>query len=197
MRLSFYSKLKPIFTTGLVVALTTIGSVCSADESVKTNATQPFYNLSYNTLEGKKISFSDFKGKPVLIVNTASGCGFTPQLKDLEALYQKYAPKGLIIIAVPSNDFKQEKATSEEILSFAKKEYQVTFPFLEKQKITGDDKSELFKFLVSQKKNLIFTEVKWNFEKFLINKNGEVIERWSSMTKPSSESFIKKIESVL
>jgi glutathione peroxidase len=82
-------------------------------------------------------------------------------------------------------------------LSFAKKEYQVTFPFLEKQKIIGDDKSELFKFLVSQKKNLIFTEVKWNFEKFLINKNGEVVERWSSMTKPSSEAFIKRIESVL
>jgi glutathione peroxidase len=156
-----------------------------------------FYSQNLNTLEGKKYSFTDLKGKAVLIVNTASQCGFTPQLQDLETINKKYAPRGLVILAIPSNDFKQESGSSQEILNFAKKEFKTTFTFLEKQKITGENKSNLFRYLTSQKKNALFTEVQWNFEKFLIDKNGKVVERWSSITKPTSESLTQKIEDVL
>lgn len=157
----------------------------------------PFYEFNLTTLEGKKYPFSQLKNKPVLIVNTASECGFTPQLKDLEILQQKYSKKGLVILAVPSNDFKQEKATAEEILSVAQKDYKTTFQFLEKQTITGKDKSPLYQFLLSKNPSPLFPEIRWNFEKFLVDKSGAVVDRWSSLTKPTSDEIQKKIEAAL
>lgn len=156
-----------------------------------------FFELSANTISGKKVHFSTYRGKVVLVVNTASQCGFTPQLKDLEALYKKYADRGFIVLAFPSNDFKQEKSANEEVQKFAEKEYGITFPLFEKAPVTGNDQQPVYQFLTTQKPGLLFKDVAWNFEKFLINRRGDVIERWSSITKPSSDSVIKKIEKAL
>lgn len=156
-----------------------------------------FFELSAQSLDGKKINFSTYRGKVVLVVNTASQCGFTPQLKDLETIYKKYAPQGFVILGFPSNDFKQEKFDSSQIQKFAEKEYGVTFPFFEKAPVTGIEKQPVYQFLTDQKSGMIFKEVSWNFEKFLINRQGKVIERWSSLTSPSSDGLKKALEKAL
>ncbi|WII70976.1 glutathione peroxidase [Bdellovibrio sp. 22V] len=156
-----------------------------------------FFELSATTLQGKKVNFSTYRGKVVLVVNTASQCGFAPQLSELEDLYKKYASRGFIVLAFPSNDFKQEKGDAAEVQSFAEKKYGVTFPFFEKAPVKGDDKQPVYQFLTEQKPGILFKDVSWNFEKFLINRRGEVIDRWSSITKPSSNSITKTIERAL
>ncbi|QDK45570.1 glutathione peroxidase [Bdellovibrio sp. ZAP7] len=156
-----------------------------------------FYELSANDISGKKVNFSTYRGKVVLVVNTASQCGFTPQLKDLEMLYKKYADRGFVVLAFPSNDFKQEKGDNTEVQSFAKKEYGCTFPFFDKAPVTGKDKQPVYQFLTEQKPGLIFKDVSWNFEKFLVNRKGQVIDRWTSITKPSSDKIVEAIEKAL
>jgi glutathione peroxidase len=156
-----------------------------------------FHELSAKDVNGKNIHFSTYRGKVVLVVNTASQCGFTPQLKDLESLHKKYASQGFIVLAFPSNDFKQEKNEGIEIKNFASKEYGTTFPFFEKSPVSGKDKQPVYQFLTEQRPGLIFKDVSWNFEKFLINRSGNVVERWTSMTKPTAESIIKAIEKEL
>lgn len=172
-------------------------SLILAASSSSAEAPKNFFELSANTISGKKVNFSTYRGKVVLVVNTASQCGFTPQLKDLESLYKKYADRGFIVLAFPSNDFKQEKAANEEVRQFAEKEYGITFPLFEKAPVTGKDQQPVYQFLTTQKPGLLFKDVAWNFEKFLINRRGEVVERWSSITKPSSDSMVKKIETAL
>ncbi|WP_413287449.1 glutathione peroxidase [Bdellovibrio sp. HCB337] len=161
------------------------------------SSTHNFFEFSANDIRGKKVHFSQYRGKVVLVVNTASECGYTPQLKDLEALYKKYSAKGFTVLAFPSNDFKQEKATNDEVLSVAQKEYGVTFPIFDKGAVTGKEKQPVYKFMIEQKPGMIFKDVRWNFEKFLINRQGQVVDRWSSMTSPSSKSVIEKIEKAL
>lgn len=156
-----------------------------------------FFELSATTLQGKKMNFSTYRGKVVLVVNTASQCGFTPQLKGLEELYKKYADRGFIVLGFPSNDFKQEKGDNSEVQKFAEKEYGVTFPLFDKAPVTGKDKQPVYQFLTEKKPGLIFKDVSWNFEKFLINRRGEVVERWSSITKPTSDAIVKDIEKAL
>ena len=159
--------------------------------------TTNFFELSATDIGGKKINFSTYRGKVVLVVNTASQCGFTPQLKELEEMYKKYAGRGFVVLAFPSNDFKQEQGDNAQVKSYAQKEYGTTFPFFDKGAVTGPQKQEVYKFLTENKPGVLFKDVSWNFEKFLINRKGEVIERWSSITKPSSSSVTKKIEKAL
>lgn len=161
------------------------------------SSTKSFFDLTAQDIHGKKVHFTQYRGNVVLVVNTASRCGFTPQLKDLEGLYKKYSPKGFTVLAFPSNDFKQEKGSNNEVLHFAQKEYGVTFPIFDKGPVTGTDKQEVFKFLTEQKSGLLFKEVHWNFEKFLVNRQGQVIERWGSMTSPTSKSVLNTIEKAL
>ncbi|UOF02068.1 glutathione peroxidase [Bdellovibrio reynosensis] len=156
-----------------------------------------FFELSANSLTGKKINFSTYRGKVVLVVNTASQCGFTPQLKGLEEMYKKYASRGFIVLGFPSNDFKQEKGDNTEVQKFAEKEFGVTFPLFDKLPVSGKDKQPVYQFLTEKKPGLLFKDVSWNFEKFLVNRKGEVIERWSSITKPSSSSIINAVEKAL
>jgi glutathione peroxidase len=170
--------------------------ICSAAHSSPAQ-TQNFFNFSANDISGKKIHFSQYRGKVVLVVNTASQCGFTPQLKDLEDIFKKYSARGFTILAFPSNDFKQEKDDNNEVLKFAQKEYGVTFPVFDKGVVTGKDKQLVFQFMIDQKPGLLFKEIRWNFEKFLINRQGKVVERWNSMTSPASSSVIEKIEKSL
>lgn len=182
----------------LLVTLTSL--VCFAqDQTNKTSSEKvgSFYELSAKDIGGKLVNFSTYRGKVVLVVNTASQCGFTPQLKDLEALYKKYANRGFVVLAFPSNDFKQEKGDNTEVQSFAKKEYGCTFPFFDKAPVTGKDKQPIYQFLTEQKPGLIFKDVSWNFEKFLVDRKGQVIERWTSITKPSSDKVVEAIEKAL
>lgn len=156
-----------------------------------------FYELSPLDKANQPYPFSELKGKVVLIVNVASKCGFTPQYKELEELYKKYGEKGLVILGFPCNQFAgQEPGNSEEIASFCSLNYGVTFPVLKKIDVNGDKTDPVYQYLKGEKSGLLgLNRIKWNFEKFLIDKNGKVVERYSSLTKP--KSLEPKIEELL
>jgi glutathione peroxidase len=147
-----------------------------------------FYELAPADKEGNPFPFKDLEGKVVLIVNVASKCGFTPQYTELEEIYKKYKDEGLVVIGFPSNNFgRQEPGTDEEIQSFCKLNYGVTFPVLKKIEVNGSAADPVYNYLKNEKPGLLgFKAIKWNFEKFLVDKNGKVIERFSSLTKPKS-----------
>lgn len=156
-----------------------------------------FFDLSATDIKGKTIHFSQYRGKVVLVVNTASQCGFTPQLKELEILQQKYKDQGFIVLAFPSNDFKQDPESNEKVLDYAKTNYSTTFPFFDKAHVKGPKKQAVYSYLIKAKPGLILSEVSWNFEKFLIDRKGNAIERWTSLTSPTSSTITKKIEKAL
>lgn len=155
------------------------------------------YDFSAGNMLGNEVSLSDFKGKVLLIVNTASKCGFTPQFAGLEALYQKYKDKGLEILGFPCNQFgNQDPGSNEEIKRFCEVNYGVTFPMFEKVDVNGDSAHPLFKFLKKQARGFIGTEaIKWNFTKFLVDRNGKVIDRYAPTDTP--EKFAKDIAELL
>ncbi|GEQ67649.1 hypothetical protein JCM33374_g1314 [Metschnikowia sp. JCM 33374] len=146
-----------------------------------------FYDLKTKDYKGTEFPFEDLKGKVVLIVNTASKCKLTPQYKELEELNKKYAGKDVQILGFPCNQFaNQEPAGNVEIITFCSRNYGVTFPVLGKVKVNGVKADPVYKYLKNQKPGIFgLKAVKWNFEKFLINKQGEVVERYSCLTKPS------------
>ncbi len=159
----------------------------------------PVLNFKMQGLDGKTVDLAQFQGKVVLLVNVASECGFTPQYKPLQALYQKYGKDGLVIVGVPSNDFgKQEPGSNAEIAAFCKKEYGVTFPMLAKVTVKGEGQTPLYKFLTSKDTNPKFAgPIRWNFEKFLIGRNGEVVARFASDVDPASEEFERALRNEL
>lgn len=152
---------------------------------------QGFYDFKVRTLEGEEFSFSTLKGKKVMIVNTASKCGYTPQYKDLEELYEKYQGE-LVIIGFPANNFaNQEPGTASEIRQFCSQNYGVTFPMMEKISVKGDDIHPLYSWLTSKEKNGVMdSEVKWNFQKYLIDENGKLVDVLYSKEKPGSEKVL-------
>ncbi|KAJ3369402.1 peroxiredoxin hyr1 [Allomyces arbusculus] len=156
-----------------------------------------FYSLSSLDAKKNEFAFEQLKGKVVLIVNVASKCGFTPQYDGLEKLYQTHKDQGLVILGFPSNQFgSQEPGTEEEITSFCRLNYGVTFPIMAKTDVNGDQEHPVYHWLKSQKSGLLgLTRIKWNFEKFLINKEGHVVHRYSSLTKP--EDIEKDIVALL
>ncbi|CAL9736892.1 glutathione peroxidase-like peroxiredoxin Hyr1p [Monosporozyma servazzii] len=147
-----------------------------------------FYSLSPKDKAGNPYPFKDLEGKVVLIVNTASKCGFTPQYEGLEELYKKYKDQGLVILGFPCNQFgNQEPGSQDDIQEFCKLNYGVSFPIMQKIDVNGKNEDPVYEYLKSQKSGALgLTRIKWNFEKFLIDKNGKVVERYSSLTKPSS-----------
>jgi len=149
------------------------------------------YDVSAVTISGDTISMAEYKGKPLLIVNTASKCGFTPQFEGLEELHKAYADSGLVVLGFPCNQFmSQDPGSSEEIYSFCTKNYGVSFQMFEKIKVNGTDEHQLYTFLKSQQAG----KIKWNFTKFLVDKNGVVVKRYGSSIKPSEiEADIKAL----
>ncbi|CEH19454.1 glutathione peroxidase [Ceraceosorus bombacis] len=147
-----------------------------------------FYDLKAERPKGDALDFNELKGKVVLIVNTASKCGFTPQFEELEDLNKKYKDQGLRIIGFPCNQFaNQDPADDEGIGAFCVKNYGVSFDIMAKSDVNGANTNEVFKYLKSEKSGLLGTQgIKWNFTKFLINKEGKVVERYSPTAKPSS-----------
>lgn len=155
-----------------------------------------FYNLTVKTIKNQDWNLSTLKGKVVLVVNVASKCGFTKQYAGLESIYQKYHDKGFEIIGAPCNQFNnQEPGDSEEIEKFCKLKYDVSFPLLQKLDVNGQNEAPLYKFLKESKSGIFgFKPVKWNFEKFLIDKEGNVFQRYSSITEPKAiEDDIEKL----
>lgn len=156
------------------------------------------YDFSVNTLEGEQIDLSKFRGQVMLIVNTASRCGFTPQYKELEELYEQYRDKGFVILGFPSNDFSnQEPGTNDEIRAFCTHKFGVTFPLMCKEPVTGENKQPVFEFLTEDTPEEFQGEVGWNFEKFLIDRKGNVRARYSSFTNPMSSRLRDELDELL
>jgi glutathione peroxidase len=159
-----------------------------------TQLSPSIYDFSVTSIEGQAVNLSTYKDKILLIVNTASQCGFTPQYQGLQALYDKYASKGLVVLGFPCNQFgQQEPGSASEIQSFCETRFGVTFPLFGKVDVNGKDAHPLFQYLTKAAPGFLGTEtIKWNFTKFLVDRNGKVIERYASMAKP--EDIDKAIE---
>lgn len=156
-------------------------------------------DFTLRDIDGNEVALSKFKGKVVLLVNVASKCGLTPQYEQLQQLYDDYAGKGLAILAFPANNFgAQEPGTNEEIKSFCKTKFRIGFDLFEKISVKGDDTHELYRFLTSKEKNeKLGGEVKWNFTKFLVGRDGKLIERFEPKVKPDDAKVTKAIRDAL
>lgn len=157
------------------------------------------YDYTLNSIDGKPTSLGSFKGQVVLLVNVASRCGYTPQYTGLESLYEKYKDQGLVIVGVPANNFMgQEPGTNEEIKTFCHSKYNVTFPMMSKVSVKGDDTTPLYKFLTDKGTNPEFAgDIKWNFTKFLVGRDGTVIARFEPAVKPDDPAVVAAIEKAL
>ena len=163
--------------------------------SASANYEKIFYDLNIESISGEIINFGDFKDKVVLVVNTASYCGFTKQYEDLQDLWDKYNKKGLIVLGVPSNSFNQEKKKNSEVKEFCEVNFNITFPLSAITEVKGNNAHELFKWAKSNHGSSAVP--KWNFHKILINKEGKIEDTYSSFTKPLSNKIVNKIESIL
>ena len=160
----------------LFIAIAAVSVAAGDDKPKDSTSVPPVLNFTMNSLDGKPVELSKYRGKVVLMVNVASQCGYTPQYKQLQALHEKYADKGLAILGFPANDFgQQEPGTDKDIAEFCEKNYGVEFDMFSKVVVTGDKKCALYEFLTAEKTDPKHAgEVKWNFEKFLISRNGEI-----------------------
>ncbi len=163
--------------------------------SVGMFAQQNFYDFKVKTLDGEEFDFSQLKGKKVMIVNTASKCGFTPQYEQLEKIYKEYEGDNFVIIGFPANNFMhQEPGSDKEIKEFCSLNYGVTFPMMSKISVKGSDMHPLYKWLTSKSLNGVMdSKVKWNFQKYLINEKGELEKVFYSSTKPDSPEILEWI----
>ncbi len=163
--------------------------------SATANNQKSFYDLEIESINGEIIKLKDYRYKVILIVNTASYCGFTKQYEDLQELWDKYKSKGLIVLGVPSDSFNQEKKTDSEVKEFCEVNFEINFPLTTITEVKGSDAHEIFKWAENNfGKSAI---PKWNFHKILINKKGNVEETYASFTKPTSKKIINKIEEIL
>jgi glutathione peroxidase len=153
------------------------------------------YDFTVAKSNGEESSLEEYKGKVLLIVNTASKCGFTPQFEELQGMYEEYQEDGLVVLGFPSDQFmNQEFGEQDKIIEFCQTNYGVSFPMFKKTDVKGKDAHPLFKFLTKEKKGLLLSDIKWNFTKFLVDKNGEVYERYSPQTSPRKlENDIKML----
>lgn len=158
---------------------------------------QNIYQFKVTDLYGNPFDFSTLKGKKIMIVNTASECGLTPQYRDLEAIYEKYKDQNFVIVGFPANNFgAQEPGSDSEIATFCKKNYGVTFPMMSKISVKGNDMHDVYQFLTKKSRNgLLDSEVSWNFQKYLIDENGELVKVIPPQTLPTDREIILWIES--
>lgn len=155
-----------------------------------------FHDFVVKDINGFEYKFSQFRGKKVLVVNTASKCGLTPQYKDLEALYRKYREHGLVVVGFPSNDFAgQEPGSNKEIATFCSEKYDVTFPMMSKSSVKGDEKNQVYRWLTSKSENGVEdSKVAWNFQKYMIDEQGNLVGHVPPRKKPGSRVIIEWIE---
>jgi glutathione peroxidase len=161
-------------------------------------AASSIYDFTLPLLNGKDAPLASYKGKVVLVVNVASRCGFTPQYSALESIYEKYKDQGFVIIGFPANNFAgQEPGTNEEIAKFCTGKYNVTFPVYGKISVKGDDQAPLYSYLTKEANASVAGDIKWNFTKFLVDRNGNVVERFEPATTPDSPEVVAAIEAQL
>jgi glutathione peroxidase len=173
--------------------------LCAAAVAMMAANETSIYDFTMKSIDGQQVSLGSFKGKVVLLVNVASKCGFTPQYSALESVYEKYKDRGLVIVGVPANNFaQQEPGTDAEIKTFCTNKYNVTFPMMSKVSVLGDDKTPLYVFLTSDSTDPKFAgDIKWNFTKFLFDKNGNPVARFEPPVKPDSPEMTAAIEKAL
>lgn len=173
----------------LLLSLTTLGTG---------NMSNSIYDFTMKDIDGKAVNLEQYKGKVVMIVNVASKCGYTPQYEGLQEIYETYKSKDFVILGFPANNFKgQEPGSNEEIKEFCTLEYGVEFPMFSKVSVLGDDQDELFDFLTHQGNPDFTGDISWNFEKFLINKEGKLIRRFKSKVKPESKDITLAIDQAI
>jgi glutathione peroxidase len=161
-------------------------------------AASGIYSFTLNSIDGKPAPLADYKGKVVLLVNVASQCGYTPQYTALESIYEKYKDQGFVILGFPANNFgAQEPGTNEEIKTFCTRKYSVTFPMYSKISVKGADQAPLYTYLTKDTGAGISGEIKWNFTKFLVDRNGNVIQRFEPAVTPDSKDVTGAIEKQL
>jgi glutathione peroxidase len=182
-----------LLLASLSLALTAGVGAATATATAKEDRPMSLHELTANTLAGKPQPLAAYKGKVVLVVNVASECGFTPQYAGLEKLFEEYAPKGLVVLGFPSNDFgAQEPGSADQIATFCKKNYGVTFPMFEKIATHGASQSPVYKFLTAK-----HGEPKWNFHKYLVGKDGQVKQAFASNVAPESKDLRGAIDAAL
>lgn len=181
--------MKTLTLIALFICLTS----CKAQNK---DAMNTIYDYKVEDINGEEFDFADLKGKKILIVNTASECGFTPQFEGLEELYQKYKDQNFVVVGFPSNDFgQQDPGSNEEIAQFCQINYGVSFPMMSKIEVKGDNQAPIYQFLTQKEKNgNKSSSVKWNFQKYIINEDGTLEDFFYSITKPSSKKISKWIE---
>jgi len=161
-------------------------------------AASSIYDFTLPSIDGKPMPLADFKGKVILVVNVASRCGFTPQYTALESVYEKYKDQGFVILGFPANNFGgQEPGTNAEIKTFCSAKYSVTFPLYGKVSVKGDDQTPLYKYLTTNANPSFAGDIKWNFTKFLVDRNGNVVQRFEPQTTPDSPEVLAAIEKAL
>jgi glutathione peroxidase len=161
-------------------------------------AASSLYNFTLPSIDGKPMPLADFKGKVILMVNVASQCGYTPQYTALETVYEKYKDKGFVIVGFPANNFgQQEPGTNQEIKTFCSRKYSVTFPLYAKVSVKGVDQTPLYQYLTKEADPAVAGEIKWNFTKFLVDRNGKVVQRFEPAVTPDSPQVVSAIEKLL
>ena len=161
-------------------------------------AASGIYNFTLNSIDGKPAPLADYKGKVILVVNVASQCGYTPQYSALESIYEKYKDQGFVILGFPANNFgAQEPGTNEEIKTFCTRKYSVTFPIYSKISVKEPDQAPLYAYLTKETGTSIRGDIKWNFTKFLVDRNGNVVQRFEPAVTPDSKEMTSAIEKQL
>lgn len=190
------STAKVVVALFLVVGLFGVSRVQAEDSAKEAGSVLDF---TVKNIQGKEVDLKDYKGNVLLIVNVASECGLTPQYDGLEKLHAKYKDQGFRILAFPCNDFGgQEPGTEEQISTFCKTEYGVTFDLFSKIKVKGDEKAPLYDYLTSEKTNGDHAgEIQWNFQKYLVDREGNVIAKFDPKVKPDDEGLVAKLEAAL
>ena len=161
-------------------------------EKASANYSKLVYDFEFNGIDGNKIKLDDFKNKVLVVVNVASRCGYTPQYEGLQMLWSNYKNKNLVVIGVPTNNFKQEPGNNKEIKDFCETNFGINFPMAEKTNVIGKDAHPFYKW--EKKNHGIGAIPKWNFHKIVIGKNGKVVYTFASFTKPTSDKFLNLIE---
>jgi glutathione peroxidase len=206
-----------VLTTAVVLAdcsATGSGDAASAQEAPRTvkasagaknaadgpeaSEASSVYDFTVQTIEGKQQSLSQYQGKVLLIVNTASKCGYTPQYEDFQKLYEAHKDEGLVVLGFPSNDFNQEPGDEERIQQFCQEKFNVTFPMFSKVHVKGEQKHPLYEYLTNKQHNgQVDAKVKWNFFKFLVNRKGQPVSVYPSPKKVTSDQFQQKLKALL
>lgn len=182
-----------------IVSLSYGFGLFSNPEQPETNFAASVYDFKMKDIDGKNVNLKKYKGKVVMIVNTASKCGYTPQYEGLEAIYRKYKDQDFVVLGFPANNFRgQEPGTDKEIKEFCTLKYDVTFPMFSKISVKGEDQHPLYKYLTDKATNPEFAgDITWNFNKFLIGKDGKIVARYETKVKPEDPTVTAEIEKLI